>query len=43
MPPKRKFCSIPRMKKKFRDNQYQKKEKNVETDTSRKEDSVEVT
>ena len=41
MRPKRKFRSIPRKKKKFRGNQYQKKGKNVETDTSRKEDSAE--
>lgn len=41
MPPKRKFRSIPRKKKKFRGNQYQKKGKNIETDTSRKEDSAE--
>ena len=42
MPPKRKFRSIPRKKKKFKGNQYQKKEKKIETDTSRKEDLAEV-
>ena len=42
MPPKRKFRSIPRKKKKFKGNQYRKKEKEIETDSSRKEDSAEV-
>ena len=35
------FRNIPR-KKKFKGNQHQKKEKKIETDTSRKEDSAEV-
>lgn len=42
MPPKKKFRSIPRKKKKFRGNQHQKKEEKIEINRSRQEDSPEV-
>lgn len=42
MPPKKKFRSIPRKKKKFKGNQYQKKAEKIEIERSKKEASPEV-